>query len=138
MAQETNDVAALLDGMAAELAVLIRTHFDALKETPVVADPAAIEKVMKVATAIGRANLMIRAVAAAEDKLAADKAQRLTQMETMKMDEFTPDELEQRAADLRARADRILALIEAKCPRVGKDSADRYRNVAGERPHGAA
>ncbi|HEX5776295.1 MAG TPA: hypothetical protein VFX95_06410, partial [Caulobacteraceae bacterium] len=112
--------------------------FDALKETPVVADTTAVEKMMKVVTAVGRATLTVRAVKAAEDKLAEDKAGRLNKLEQMKMDEFTPDELEQRAAELRARADRILALIEAKCPKVGHDSAERDRALDGGQPRRAA
>ena len=114
MAEKSTGAEALLAGMADEMAALVRTHFDALKETPVVADTAAVEKMMKVVTAVGRATLTVRAVKAAEDKLAEDRAGRLNKLEQMKMDEFTPDELEQRAAELRARADRLLAILESK------------------------
>ena len=69
---------------------------------------------------------------------AEDRAGRLNKLEQMKMDEFTPDELEQRAAELRARADRILALIEAKCPKVGHDPAERARALDEGQPRRAA
>lgn len=114
MAEESNGAEALLDGMADELAGIVRTHVDALKSAPAVAEPAAVERIMKVVVAIGRANLMVRAVKAGEDKRAADKHRKLTQLEQMDMNDITPDELERRAAELRARADRILALIENK------------------------
>jgi uncharacterized phage protein (TIGR02216 family) len=62
MAEKSTGAEALLAGMADEMAALVRAHFDALKEPPVVADTAAVEKMMKVITAVGRANLSIRAV----------------------------------------------------------------------------
>lgn len=127
MAQETNDVAALLEGMADEVAAIIRSQLDALKDAPVVSDPAAIDRTLKAAITLCRANLSVRAVKAAEDKLAADKAQRLTQMETMKMDDITPDELEQRADELRARIDRIMATLETKQRRAAMDRHDAGR-----------
>jgi len=140
MATESKDAAARLEGMGDELAAFVRIHFDALKETPVVADPAAVERVMKVVVAVGRANLMVRAVKAAEDKLAADKAQRLTQMETMKMDDITPDELEQRADELRARIDRIMATLETKQRRaeMARHDAGGAGSLEPERPRRAA
>lgn len=124
MAQETNDTAVLLEGMADEVAAIIRSQLDALKDAPVVSDPAAIDRTLKAAITLCRANLSVRAVKAAEDKLAADKAQRLTQMETMKMDDITPDELEQRADELRARIDRIMATLETKQRRAAMDRHD--------------
>ena len=114
MAEKSTGAEALLAGMADEMAALVRTHFDALKDTPVVADTTSVEKMMKVVTAVGRAALIVRAVKAAEDKLAEDRAGRLNKLEQMKMDEFTPDELERRAAELRHRADRLLAILESK------------------------
>ena len=133
MAEKSTGAEALLAGMADEMAALVRAHFDALKETPVVADTAAVEKMMKVITAVGRANLMVRAAKAAEDKLAADKAQRLTQLEQMDMNDITPDELERRAAELRARADRIVALLEAKWAgrRLANGAAGEHGVVGG-------
>ena len=38
MAEKSTGAEALLAGMADEMAALVRAHFDALKETPVVAD----------------------------------------------------------------------------------------------------
>ena len=114
MAEKSTGAEALLEGMADEMAALVRDHFDALKDTPVVADTAAVEKMMKVVTAVGRATLTVRAVKAAEDKLAEDKAGRLNKLEQMDMNDITPDELEQRADELRARIDRILATLELK------------------------
>jgi hypothetical protein len=134
MTTESKDAAALLDRMGDELAAFVRIHFDALKDTPVVADPAAVERVMKVVVAVGRANLMVRAVKAAEDKLEADKQQRLLNPEQMKMNDITPEDLERRAAELRARADSIVALVEAKCgpSRVlERQSAERVGAVDG-------
>jgi hypothetical protein len=134
MNTKTAGAEALLEGFADEAAAILRAQLDALKDAPVVSDPAAVDRTAKAVTALCRANLSIRAVKAAEDKLEADKAQRLNNLEQMKMDEFTPDELELRAVELRARADRIMALIEAKCPKVGHDPAERDRAVAGSRP----
>jgi hypothetical protein len=141
MTTESKDAAALLEGMGDELAVFVRAHFDALKETPVVADPAAVERVMKVVVAVGRANLMVRAVKAAEDKLSADKAKRLLNPEQMKMNDITPEDLERRAAELRARADSIVALVEAKCGpsrALVRQLAERDRAMDGDEPQRAA
>lgn len=114
MAEKSTGAEALLEGFADEVAAVVRAQLEALKEAPVVSDPVAIDRTVKAAISLCRANLSIRAVIAAEDKLAADKAQRLNNLEQIKMDDITPDELEQRADELRARIDRIMATLEAK------------------------
>lgn len=131
MAEKSNEVAAILDGMAAEMAHELRRHFGGLKETAVASDAAAVDKVSRAMAAIGKANLIIRAVAAAEDKQEEERqVRRSSRMDQMEMDDITPAELEQRAAELRARYDRILALIEAKCPKLGGRPVEPDRNVA--------
>ena len=141
MAEKRDGAEALLAGIADEMAALVRAHFDALKETPVAADPVAVEKMMKVITAVGRATLTVGAVKAAEDKVAEEKAGRVRQLEQMDMNDITPDELERRAAELRARADRILALIETKCGGTGVlvgQPAGELRDLGREPPLRAA
>lgn len=134
MAEKSEGAEALLTGMADEMAALVRTHFDALKDTAVVAEAAAVDKVLKAVITVGRANLIVRAVLAAEDKRTAARTAKLDQMD---MNDITPDELELRAADLRARADRILALIEAKHYRRpvegGVDGEHRVLDGASQR-----
>lgn len=141
MAEKSTGAEALLQGMADEMAAIVRTHFEALKEAPVVAEAAAVDKVLKALITLGRANLMVRAVKAAEDKQAAEKQRRVAQLEQTDMNDITPDELERRAAELRARADRILALIETKFGGSGAlvaEPAGELRELGGERPRRAA
>ena len=140
MAEKSTGAEALLQGIADEMAALVRTHFDALKETPVVAEAGAVDKVLKALITVGRANLMVRAVKAAEDKLAAERQQRLTKLEQTKMDDITADELEQRADELRARIDRIMATLELKQRRaaMARHNAGGAGPVEPERPRRAA
>ena len=141
MAEKSTGAEALLEGFSDEVAAIIRAQLDALKETPVVSDPAVIDRTLKAAITLCRANLSVRAVKAAEDKLAADKAQRLNKLEQMDMNDITPDGLERRAADLRARADRILALLEAKGGRtavLADQLAGEPRELGGEPERRAA
>lgn len=140
MAEKSNGAEALLEGFADEVAAILRAQLDALKEAPVVSDPAVIERNAKAAITLCRANLSIRAVKAAEDKLAADKAQRLNNLEQIKMDDITADELEQRADELRDRIDRIMATLETKQRRaaMARHDAGGAGPVEPERPRRAA
>ena len=143
MAEKSNAVAAALDGMASDMAAELRRHFDGLKNGPVVSEAAAVDRMAKAIAALGRANLIVRAVAAAEDKHEEDqRARRTSKMEQLEMDEISPDELEQRADELRARFDRIMANLETKrasliAPVAGSDAGPPGR-LGGERTRRAA
>lgn len=121
MPTKSDDAPTGLAALAALASVLEQVNAKqaaALAAAPVNPDPAAVERVSKAAVALGRAGLTayeMRKVEDAAAKAASEaKARRDARMDEASMDDFTPDELEQRAAELRARADRILATFERK------------------------